>query len=48
MKHLSNSKEIFLRLLDISRSLDESKMQTMIDERDYEELDLYIMKSLLA
>jgi xylose isomerase len=48
MKHLSNSKEIFLRLLDISRSLDESKMQTMIGERDYEELDLYIMKSLLA
>ena len=48
MKHLSNSKEIFLRLLDISRSLDESKMQAMIDERDYEELDLYIMKSLLA
>ncbi len=48
MKHLSNSKEIFLRLLDISRSLDESKMQAMIGERDYEELDLYIMKSLLA
>lgn len=48
MKHLSNSKEIFLRLLEISRSLDESKMQAMIGERDYEELDLYIMKSLLA
>ena len=42
-----NSKEIFLRLLEISRSLDESKIQTMIAERDYEELDLYIMKSLL-
>ncbi len=48
MKHLSNSKEIFLRLLDISRGLDESQMQTMIAERDYEELDLYIMKSLLG
>lgn len=48
MKHLSNSKEIFLRLLDISRSLDESQMQAMIEERDYEELDLYIMKSLLG
>lgn len=48
MKHLSNSKEIFLRLLDISRGLDEAQMETLIEERDYEELDLYIMKSMLA
>ncbi|MCD6174804.1 MAG: TIM barrel protein [Planctomycetes bacterium] len=47
-KHLSNSREIFLKLLEISRCLDESKMQAMVSERDYEELDLYIMKSLLA
>ena len=48
MKHLSNGKEIFLGPLEISRSLDESNMPTMIDERDYEALDLYIMKSLLG
>lgn len=47
-KHLSNSREIFLDLLDISRSLDDAKIEGMIAERDYEALDLYIMKSLLG
>jgi xylose isomerase len=47
-KHLSNSKEVFERLLKISRSIDDSFIQNCIDERDYEELDLFIMKSLLA
>ncbi|NQU40373.1 MAG: TIM barrel protein [Lentisphaerae bacterium] len=47
-KHLSNSREVFLALLDVSRSLDESKMDALITERDYEELDLLIMKALLG
>lgn len=47
-KHLSNSKEVFDRLLEISRGIDESFIQECIVERDYEELDLYIMKSLMA
>jgi xylose isomerase len=47
-KHLSNSREIFMKLLEISRTLDESIMDEMIMNRDYEELDLYIMKKLLA
>jgi xylose isomerase len=47
-KHLRNSKEVFNRLLEISRSIDESFIQGCIDNRDYEELDLYIMKSLLG
>jgi xylose isomerase len=47
-KHLSNSKEVFDRLLEISRGIDESFIQNCIAERDYEELDLYIMKSLMA
>jgi xylose isomerase len=47
-KHLSNSRAIFLRLLDISRGLDDEKMNSMIAERDYEELYLYIMEKLLA
>ncbi|OGV52744.1 MAG: xylose isomerase [Lentisphaerae bacterium GWF2_44_16] len=46
-KHLRNSREIFLKLLEISRGLDEKKMNKMIADRDYEELDLYIMKSLI-
>ncbi len=47
-KHLSNSRTIFLRLLEISRSLDDSAISRMIEERDYEELDLYIMQHLLG
>jgi len=47
-KHLSTSRTIFLRLLEISRSLSQKKMDEMIAHRDYEELDLYIMKSLLG
>lgn len=47
-KHLRNSREIFMKLLKISRSLSDKKMSQMIKDRDYEELDLYIMKSLLG
>ncbi len=47
-KHLSNSRTIFLRLLEISRSLDAKKMAALVKDRDYEELDLYIMQSLLG
>ncbi|HPS54291.1 MAG TPA: TIM barrel protein [Sedimentisphaerales bacterium] len=47
-KHLSNSREIFLRLLELSRSLDEKKMQALIADRDYEELDLMIINHLLG
>lgn len=47
-KHLSNSRAIFMRLLKISRSLSAKKMNALIAARDYEELDLYIMKSLLG
>lgn len=46
-KHLRNSRVIFLRLLEISRSLSDSRMKTMIAARDYEELDMYIMRRLL-
>ena len=48
IKHLTNSKEIFLRLLIISRKIDDKFILKCQQERDYEELDLYIMKSLLA
>lgn len=47
-KHLSNSREVFLRLLDISRKLDDNFIMKCQHERDYEELDLYIMKSLMG
>lgn len=47
-KHLSNSRTIFLKLLEISRSLDSNKINAMRSELDYEELDLYIMKKILG
>lgn len=47
-KHLSNSREIFLKLLKLSRSLSDAKVQQLVSERDYEELDLLIMNHLLG
>lgn len=47
-KHLSNSKNIFLKLLAISRSLDKAKIDQLRAERDYEELEMYIVNSLLS
>jgi xylose isomerase len=48
LKHLANSREIFLKLLDVSRGLDQAEMDIFISERDYEGLDRYIMLSLLG
>ena len=45
-KHLANSRAVFLRLLKVSRSLSEARMQAMIAARDYEELDRYIVNAL--
>ncbi|MCX6992095.1 MAG: TIM barrel protein [Kiritimatiellaeota bacterium] len=46
--HLSNSRTIFLRLLEISRSLSEAKLKAMIAARNYEALELYIVNQLLG
>lgn len=46
-RHLSNSRKIFMALLDVARGLDESRIDNWIAERDYEALDLYIMQQLL-
>jgi xylose isomerase len=47
-RHLSNSREMFLNLLEISRKIDDAYIEKCKQQRDYEELDLYIMKSLLG
>jgi xylose isomerase len=47
-KHLGNSREIFLKLLNISRQMDDNFIIQCQQDRDYEELDLYIMKSLIG
>ncbi len=47
MKHLEYSRKIFLKLLEISRSLDDSKIAQLVAERDYEELNFYILNAML-
>ena len=47
-KHLLNSRKTFLRLLEKVRTLDRAVERELIDARDYEELDLYILNHLLG
>jgi hypothetical protein len=46
-KHLRNSLAMFLRLVQLSRSLDRRRLQELIAARDYEELDWLILDHLL-
>ena len=47
-RHLSNSRTIFLHMVDLVRSLDRKKVEKMIGERDYEELDMLIVDHLMG
>src|SRR5262245_23763239 len=47
-KHLANSKEIFLRLLDVVRAVDADKVEAYRSERDYEGLEMYILGMLMG
>ncbi len=47
-KHLKNSRAMFLSLLEISRNLDEERISGLIKERDYEELEGYILQRLIG
>ncbi|MDE0506749.1 MAG: xylose isomerase, partial [Candidatus Poribacteria bacterium] len=47
-KHLLNSRKTFLRLLEKVRTLDRAVERELIDARDYEELDLYLLNHLLG
>lgn len=47
-KHLINSRNIFLRLLEVSRNLDDKKIAQLQYERDYEELEAYIIGGLIG
>ena len=45
-KHLRNSMRVFLRLVELSRSLDREMVNELIEARDYEELDWLILGHL--
>lgn len=47
-QHLSNSREIFLALLDVVRSLDTARLDSLIAERNYEQLEMEIIRALLG
>jgi xylose isomerase len=47
-KHLANSRAIFLRLVEIARSIDQSQLKKLIAQRDYEELDMLIIDHLMG
>jgi xylose isomerase len=47
-KHLTNSKAVFLRLLDVVRSVDASRVEEYRGQRDYEGLEMYIMEKLMG
>jgi len=47
-KHLANSRTIFLRLVELVRSLDKAKVEELIKQRDYEELDMLIVNHLMG
>jgi xylose isomerase len=47
-KHLANSREVFLRLVELTRSLDEVKVESFRAERDYEGLEMFVLKQLMG
>jgi xylose isomerase len=47
-QHLANSKEIFLALLDVVRGLDTQRIDALIAERNYELLEMEIVRALLG
>ena len=47
-KHLRNSLWIFLRLVELARSLDQNEVDELISARDYEELDWLILSHLMG
>ena len=46
-KHLANSKAVFLRLVDVVRSIDNALVERLRRERDYESLEMYVLEKLL-
>jgi hypothetical protein len=47
-QHLTNSREVFLRLVDVARGMDKEKIEAFRSEREYEGLERYILLHLLG
>ncbi|MEE8592229.1 MAG: xylose isomerase, partial [Spirochaetia bacterium] len=46
--HLSHSREIFLLLLEVVKSLDRAKLEEYRKSRNYEDLELFIIKTIMG
>lgn len=47
-KHLANSRAMFLRLVEVARSIDNALVDRCRAERDYEALELYVLQKLMG
>jgi xylose isomerase len=47
-KHLVNSREMFVRLLEVARSVDAAKVEQYRSERNHEGLEMYILEKLMG
>lgn len=47
-QHLGNSREIFLALLEVVRGLDQAHLDSLIAERNYELLEMEIIRALMG
>ncbi|MBW7884102.1 MAG: TIM barrel protein [Caldilineaceae bacterium] len=47
-QHLANSREMFLALLEVVRRLDTARIDTLISERNYELLEIEILRALMG
>ena len=48
MKHLAVSKEVFLWLVEKARTFDRALQKALIAQRDYEELNRYVLAHLIG
>ena len=48
MKHLQNSKEVFLRLVEVSAAIDREEWQSYREARDYDGLEMFILRNLMG
>jgi xylose isomerase len=47
-RHLANSRHIFLKLVEVARSIDAARIEAFRAERDYEALEMHILEKLLG
>lgn len=47
-KHLANSRQMFLRLLDVVRDMDAAHIDVLRADRDYEALEKYVLDKLMG